>query len=682
MELQGVRAKWTAHDDPPREGGQGQVLRGRGENGQSVAIKIARQARSRMAQECASLQEIAREDPRAGEWCVQVLDHGTAGDGRDFFVLPWYEDTLESWCERQPPLESLLLGLERAAATVVRLHRSHADLARVRVHRDLKPPNFLVRDQNGRVDVVLADLGVAKDGKLLVATRQTGVFTPHFAPMEQMLPVNAVADVRQDVHGLGATLFACLTGTIPRSIVARDTLWTAEATRIVYLAGRGASRSGDEVAEYQQLRGLPLERFIDFDEAHALLPSDEQRLFHALEERLGRRCAEPGAGARALAELLLPTLRKALAPNPRDRLHEASQIYASLQLARDAACVLLGVPREPTGAPMAATSAAGSDSGPYSTPTVPDSSGLPSVIATAVPTGTGNTPRAEATVDSWDESEESAPLNPPTTKESPAKRPTSRAGLWSALVGAGGLAGVGAIVLVGIVFFAFSGALDGNSGAPAAGAGLSSTGVATTQLPPAKSEIGVEPTGAAHQEASSSAITKVESDTPSVEASNSNPRVGPDAASSPTPKSAATPAGVRASVPAAVGPDSPSAVPEAHPAESAQPSVLTSAGASQPAASLTVRVRYGSDMNVAVSLDGREATRSTGNVSLQVGLGSHNIVVDSAGRRVSGTLNVAETSDGEIQLSATVLGASKAVNTVAGATHKLRFNEDGTWTLE
>jgi hypothetical protein len=87
------------------------------------------------------------------------------------------------------------------------------------IHRDIKPANIKITPE-GRP--VLIDFGLAKlqkrDGRA-TATAAQGV-SPGFAPPEQYM-AKGRTDARTDIYGLGATLFACLTGKDPPEAPAR-----------------------------------------------------------------------------------------------------------------------------------------------------------------------------------------------------------------------------------------------------------------------------------------------------------------------------------------------------------------------------------------------------------------------------------------------------------------------------
>jgi serine/threonine protein kinase len=87
------------------------------------------------------------------------------------------------------------------------------------IHRDIKPANIKITPEDRPI---LIDFGLAKlQQESMKATRAAaqGV-SPGFAPPEQYM-AKGKTDARTDVYGLGATLYACLTGRDPAEAPAR-----------------------------------------------------------------------------------------------------------------------------------------------------------------------------------------------------------------------------------------------------------------------------------------------------------------------------------------------------------------------------------------------------------------------------------------------------------------------------
>ena len=89
------------------------------------------------------------------------------------------------------------------------------------VHRDLKPGNVLVSDDDGRRQIKIIDFGLAKamGQKLTEATLFTErgqiVGTPEYMAPEQADPSNQDIDTRADIYSLGVILYQLLVEALP-----------------------------------------------------------------------------------------------------------------------------------------------------------------------------------------------------------------------------------------------------------------------------------------------------------------------------------------------------------------------------------------------------------------------------------------------------------------------------------
>jgi len=79
------------------------------------------------------------------------------------------------------------------------------------LHRDIKPSNLLITNKDR---VVLIDFGAAREWHADMTGGHTVVFTPGFAPIEQMSE-RARRGPATDIYGLCATAYTMLTGEIP-----------------------------------------------------------------------------------------------------------------------------------------------------------------------------------------------------------------------------------------------------------------------------------------------------------------------------------------------------------------------------------------------------------------------------------------------------------------------------------
>lgn len=135
---------------------------------------------------------------------VNIFQAGSTEGGRPFIVMPYYpQDSIEARIRRSGPLpldEVLLLGV-RIAGALGSAH--HLGI----FHRDVKPANILITDYG---EPVLADFGIAH----FAGAYQTGtdMLTGSPAFIAPEVVTGAPPSAAADVYGLGATLFAALTG--------------------------------------------------------------------------------------------------------------------------------------------------------------------------------------------------------------------------------------------------------------------------------------------------------------------------------------------------------------------------------------------------------------------------------------------------------------------------------------
>ena len=216
---------------PVGEGGMGVVwLAERADDAftRRAAVKVIRPGfesaalRERFLQERQTLA--ALEHPHI----ARLLDAGTTGDGRPYFVMEFVEGlAIDEWVRTHtPPLDRRIDVFLQVCDAVQHAH------GRLVVHRDLKPSNILV-DAGGQVR--LLDFGIAK---LLPATDATQVvgltsaserlLTPQYAAPEQVMgdPVGTPADI----YALGMLLYVLLADALPYSLAG---VGPAEMQRLV-----------------------------------------------------------------------------------------------------------------------------------------------------------------------------------------------------------------------------------------------------------------------------------------------------------------------------------------------------------------------------------------------------------------------------------------------------------------
>jgi tetratricopeptide (TPR) repeat protein/tRNA A-37 threonylcarbamoyl transferase component Bud32 len=193
-------------------GGMGAVYRAQDASGKPVAIKVllARTyrdatARRRFATEAKALTRLDHAH------VVRVLDSGEH-QGHPFLVLELVEgESLDVRLEREGPLpmeEALRYTIDVAWA-IEHVHERHL------LHRDLKPSNVLLTREG---EAKVTDFGLAKDldASLSSPTLSGHVMgTPGYWSPEQAFGRLDQIGPATDVYGLGATLYALLTGRAP-----------------------------------------------------------------------------------------------------------------------------------------------------------------------------------------------------------------------------------------------------------------------------------------------------------------------------------------------------------------------------------------------------------------------------------------------------------------------------------
>jgi eukaryotic-like serine/threonine-protein kinase len=145
-------------------------------------------------------------------------------NNRIYFVMDFVsgkdlEELLnESLTKQHRPLDEgrVLRWAIAICGALSELHR----LSKPIIHRDIKPANIKITPDDRPV---LIDFGLAKlqqqQGISQTQVAAQGV-SPGFAPPEQYM-AKGRTDARTDVYGLGATLYACLTGRDPAEAPAR-----------------------------------------------------------------------------------------------------------------------------------------------------------------------------------------------------------------------------------------------------------------------------------------------------------------------------------------------------------------------------------------------------------------------------------------------------------------------------
>jgi len=173
-----------------------------------VAIKILKRTdadlKRRFALEAEALRRL--DHPRI----AKLVDHGEL-DGRPFLAMEFIDGApFDRAMQGQSP-ERVVRAFLQVVDALAHAHDQGL------LHRDLKPANILVRrGADDEPEPVLVDFGLARD-QARDSDTATGALlgTPAFMAPEQARGESANIDRRTDIYGLGAVLYAALTGRPP-----------------------------------------------------------------------------------------------------------------------------------------------------------------------------------------------------------------------------------------------------------------------------------------------------------------------------------------------------------------------------------------------------------------------------------------------------------------------------------
>ena len=271
-------------------GGMGAVWRAQAPDGREVALKLLHSGRHVGAHQRERFKKEVQALLRVRHPGVVAIEDAGEHQGAPWLCMEWVAG--ETLADRLNRRGWLPVGeaLELVADLCLAVEACHAEGV---LHRDLKPANVLLRARDGAP--LLTDFGLARDispvedqGQLTRTGQWLG--TPGYWAPEQALGQRDADGRATDVYGLGAILYAALTGRPPHEA---DSL--QEHLRAVERAPERPSRHRPE-----------LPAWLDEVCLRALQPDPRRRFASAaaLREALTWR-APAGAGGRTL---LLPLL--------------------------------------------------------------------------------------------------------------------------------------------------------------------------------------------------------------------------------------------------------------------------------------------------------------------------------------------------------------------------------------
>jgi beta-lactam-binding protein with PASTA domain/predicted Ser/Thr protein kinase len=172
-----------------------------------VALKVLRRD---LAQDDAFVSRFHREARSAARLShpnvVAVFDQGE-DDGTMFLAMEYVPgQTLREVIRAEGPLtpRAALDIMGPALQALGAAHRAGI------IHRDVKPENVILREDDGTVKV--ADFGLARAVSTQTTTSQTGVLLGTVAYLSPEQVERGIADARSDVYAAGLILFEMLTG--------------------------------------------------------------------------------------------------------------------------------------------------------------------------------------------------------------------------------------------------------------------------------------------------------------------------------------------------------------------------------------------------------------------------------------------------------------------------------------
>jgi serine/threonine-protein kinase len=199
-------------------GGMGDVYRAENQLiGRTVAIKVLRK-------ECVANDELKQRFLQEGRAAnrvrhphvVDVLDISTDEDGTPFIVQEYLQgkDFRQLLREngRILPIDKILDVIVPIAEAVGAAHDRGV------IHRDLKPDNIFLHEENGKVIPKLLDFGISQvlgpQADMRLTAPGIAMGTPAFMSPEQVVGASNL-DARCDVWALGVILYEAASGTLP-----------------------------------------------------------------------------------------------------------------------------------------------------------------------------------------------------------------------------------------------------------------------------------------------------------------------------------------------------------------------------------------------------------------------------------------------------------------------------------
>lgn len=298
-------------------GGSGVVYRGRqAAFERDVAVKVARTVDD--ADSAAAAARWEREVAAVGRLSnhpniVPVFDAGITDGGSPYLVMPHVpKGSLGDRIRREGPLDP-----DEVASIGARLADALATVHAAGVlHRDVKPDNVLWSPHG---EPQLTDFGIARLEDLTTTSDRALQATISYAAPEVL--AGEPATEASDLYGLGATLYACLTGSSPHPSSGGESVATLVAKVLEQdppgLAAQGAPADLAAVIE-RALARRPEDRHVDATRFRHELERVSGAPAAAVSPRVDatQRLDTEGLTATAVAPAVPPPSRAEPAPAP------------------------------------------------------------------------------------------------------------------------------------------------------------------------------------------------------------------------------------------------------------------------------------------------------------------------------------------------------------------------------
>jgi eukaryotic-like serine/threonine-protein kinase len=252
---------------------------------------------------------------------AKVFDAGTTDRGQPYFAMEYVKGkSLTEFCDQNRlSVEKRLSLFRQVCAGVQHAHQKGV------IHRDIKPGNVLVTDQDGQPTIKIIDFGIARatDHRLIEATLFTEqgqvIGTPEYMSPEQADLDSQDIDTRSDVYALGVLLYELLVGQLPFSAVELRQAGLMEMQRKIREDDppRPSTRltSAGSETELAQLRATSASTLV-----RRIQGDLDWIVMKALEKNRDRRYQNTSAMAEDIERHLANEPVLARAPSARDRL--------------------------------------------------------------------------------------------------------------------------------------------------------------------------------------------------------------------------------------------------------------------------------------------------------------------------------------------------------------------------